>query len=216
MRFRTKNSWSLSPESWDRLLGALASDPDSAAREYETLRRKLLMYFGQRRIDDPDSQADIVFDRLARKIEEGVEIREPHGYALGIARLVLLEAKSTAARKALNEPELRLRQSQQDEPDPDAQEMAAYLEKCLALLDAATRTWLVDYYSDSGKTRIERRERIARELGVGMNALRIRACRFREELRSCVGKRLAAATQKLKHFPSTGHLQQKDSKEGSQ
>jgi hypothetical protein len=43
-----------------------------------------------------------------------------------------------------------------------------------------------DYYAGEKRARIERRQRLAAQLGIEINALRNRALRLREKLETCV------------------------------
>lgn len=193
MQPQPERGWSLSPESWEKLLALLGgAEPEEAPRQYELLRRKLLIYFGQRGFyQEQDALCDKVFDRMARKLDEGLEVREPHGYALGIARMVLLEERKSTAKRVLSEPELRLREAWREETADDRdRHMLDLLQACLKGHKPETRDWLIEYYSGSGQERIQNREKIAKTMGLGMNALRIRACRLRDELRDCVKQRM--------------------------
>jgi len=60
------------------------------------------------------------------------------------------------------------------------------LEKCLEYLPANNRKLVVQYYQQERQAKIEHRRRLAMELGIAVNALRIRAHRIRLTLQNCV------------------------------
>jgi hypothetical protein len=53
-------------------------------------------------------------------------------------------------------------------------------------LSVENRTLLIEYYQDEGQAKINRRKRLAKHLGIAINALRIRAYRVRATLLECV------------------------------
>src|ERR1041385_8120686 len=75
-----------------KLLDCLDADREQAGEKYEDLRRTLLRFFEWRGAPFPEEHADETFNRLARKLDEGVEIRNINDYTYTVARLVWLEA----------------------------------------------------------------------------------------------------------------------------
>lgn len=175
------------------LLRRLRGD-DDAGVAYETLRRRLIRFFRLHVPAEADELSDTTLDRLARRVDEGVEVANVPLYALGIARLVLLEARARYARQQLAESDPT---AWPEQDDSDAEE-ATLLQKravsalaaCLDRVDAAARGMILDYYAADGSERIGRRQHLANELGVSLNALRNRALRLREALEDCVRARL--------------------------
>src|ERR1700679_829520 len=90
----------------DALLERLAADGD-VAPAYARLHMRLVTFFRLRLPADAESLADEVMDRLARRLGDGTTVLSLAGYALGIARLVGMEAgarqrrERDAAREAL-------------------------------------------------------------------------------------------------------------------
>ena len=62
---------------------------------------------------------------------------------------------------------------------------------CLAEFSAADSALLGRYHSGTGRQGIAGRGRLAEELGVAVNALRIRAFRLRRQMRECMAICLA-------------------------
>ena len=82
----------LTSQAFVRLLERLGDDEEQAAKKYEDLRHTLIRSFEWRGAPFPEEHADETFNRLARKLDEGVEIRNIGEYTYTIARLVWLEA----------------------------------------------------------------------------------------------------------------------------
>jgi DNA-directed RNA polymerase specialized sigma24 family protein len=60
------------------------------------------------------------------------------------------------------------------------------LDKCLEKLTARNRDLILEYYRDEETGKIEHRKALASRLGIGLNALRIRAHRIRGNVETCV------------------------------
>lgn len=193
----------LSAASFDGLLRWLDPDHTLAAQAYESLRERLIRYFEWRGCEMADALADEVFDRIARRLAEGVEVRrpDPRQYVYGVARLVCLEAlKRQRRQRAALDAGPPLAASSQ----PDAEVLDRLLARCLEELSGDQRVLIMRYYDGEGPERIRSRQRLADELGLPLNALRIRAHRIRERLAACVsrGPRLP---RRMKREGSGGH-----------
>jgi DNA-directed RNA polymerase specialized sigma24 family protein len=175
------------------LLRRLRGD-DDAGLAYEALRRRLIRYFRLHLPAEADELADTSIDRLARRVDEGVEIANVALYALGIARLVLLEARARYARHQVAEADPTLWPAADDaeamqERVRDEHAMSA-LSACLEAAGATARVLILDYYGADGGERIRQRQGLAHALGISVNALRNRALRLRDALEECVRSRL--------------------------
>ena len=124
-------------------------------------------------------------NRLARRLDEGAAVADIRGFALGIARLVLLEqARSPQLRQdQLDEQRIGPAPAVDRDPEPRLHDC---LETCLASLPADARTLILEYYQDQRRQKIDRRVRLATQLGLSANALRSRAQRVRDRLERCV------------------------------
>jgi hypothetical protein len=56
----------------------------------------------------------------------------------------------------------------------------------MARLSAEDRQLVLAYYEQEKHAKIDQRKKLAEQLGVGMNALRLRLYRIRETLQECV------------------------------
>lgn len=175
---------------FDALLARLAGDGDEGVA-YETLRRRLIRFFDVYMPADADELADVALDRVARRIHEGVDVASILSYTLGVARMVLHEARARAARRRIVEADPTL----VPEEDDGARGIEIALRALSHCLDAAggdARALILEYYGADGASRIALRQRLAGERGISLNALRNRALRLREALEDCVRKRLGA------------------------
>jgi DNA-directed RNA polymerase specialized sigma24 family protein len=168
-----------------RLLAALHDDPDSAGHAYEHLRRALIRFFDCRAVHPPDECADIVLERLERKLLEPTPILDVQGFAYGIARMVMLERLRRPSTLPLHDV------ADPIQPLPGAgeqreEQVRSCFERCIGALSETNRRLVLRYYEDSGRTRIDARRQLAQELAVSENALRIRIQRLRDQLEACI------------------------------
>lgn len=175
----------LNQESLEALLAMLDHDRDQAAVKYEAIRRKLIRLFEWRGCEFPEDLADVTFDRVAKRMSEGVEVRsaDPFGYFCGVAHLVYKEVWREMARKQ------KAFDSGDWPPSPPEEEpedhRLACLKECLAQLPADQRHLLLEYHKGEDGN-IRTRKRLAGELDIPINALRIRVHRIRRKLEDCI------------------------------
>ncbi len=170
--------WSLTPEAFDRLLGQLGPEPESAAREYEAIRRRLIDFFDWRGVLAPEALADETLDRVARKLDEGEAVENLRAYCYGVAKRVLLEWDKRQAREAVALRDLPA----PGRGEPEAEERVACLERGLRQLPAADRELIVEYYRGEGKAHLPGRKALADRLGITYATLKTRAHRIRTRL----------------------------------
>ena len=179
-----RERWTIDGTSFGALLTALSPDRVAAAAEYESIRRRLIRFFSIHQARSPEDLADTAFNRIARRIAEGEEIRNARQYLSGIARILVFEDRD---KRRQEEHVLRMVASTSDAHSDE--ELPAALEACLATLPVGARELLARYYSADGRKRIALRQQMAEEMGMELNALRNRALRLRERLEACVQKR---------------------------
>jgi RNA polymerase sigma factor (sigma-70 family) len=180
----------MTPERFEALLRALdPDDRENAAMLYETLRRKLIRLFEWRDCASPEDLVDETFNRVARRLAEGVELqaKEPSSYFYGVAHHVYREVwrREAHKRKVLESGEWPPRVSEEVEPDPrlDA------LRLCLDKLGDEQRRLVLEYHQS--EHHIQSRKKLSDELGIPINALRIRVHRLRRRLEECIQTRLS-------------------------
>ena len=196
--------WELTATGLERLLVRLDSDPTRAAPVEEPGEGQAQRLIGLRGAHFPDECADETLNRLARRLEEGAEVADLRGFALGIARLVRLEHARSPQLRQDELDEQRLGPAPTDERETDARAHDC-LESCLAALPAESRTLVLEYYQDQRRQKIDRRVRLAAELGLSANALRSRVQRLRDRLERCVRSCLADRATDTKSEPAHFH-----------
>lgn len=166
--------------SFEMLLGWLSPDRELAAAKYEDIRRRLITVFTCRACAEAEELADETFDRVMRKVPEISQsyVGDPALYFYGVAQKIHLEYLRKKKRPPPPAPE----RSAESEPEP------AYdcLEECMQKLAAGERDLVLQYYREEKRAKIEHRKLLAESLGIGLNALRIRAFRIRVALQKCV------------------------------
>lgn len=186
----------LSPVAFNRLLAWLDDGRDTQGETYLEMRRRLVSYFDRRNRLSADELADEALNRVARTLETdgAIAITPPARYCYVIAKFVLLE-DIRRERNALRAGESwgidvgTVRDPKRPESDVEAAEREhelGCLDQCLQTLRADQRELVIEYYRDTRREKIERRQNLAKRLGITMNALAIRASRIRATLETCV------------------------------
>lgn len=177
----------LTREGFEALLAQLDPDRERAGERYEAIRRKLVRLFEWRGCETPEDLTDETFNRVARRMAEGIELRssDPYGYFCGVAHLVYKEVlrKSCREHRVLDSGALS---SPADLPEAleASDHQLEVLRQCLDRLPREQRELVLRYHQ--GENNIRNRQTFARELGIPLNALRIRVHRVRRKLETCV------------------------------
>ena len=184
-----KSRSGLTSEAFSKLLSSLDDDRDRAGEKYEQIRRGLAYFFHARGCTFAEDHADETINRVARKLGDGEEIRDVYTYVYGVARLVLLEVFKQREKERLAVVQLvpALQDTTFDREDKVSSEARFdCLRKCLGRLPVGTRNFITRYYLGQKRSKIENRKKLAEELAIPMNALRLRARRVRETLETCL------------------------------
>lgn len=188
-----KKGWVLTQEVFDRLLYWLDADRDRAGKKYEEIRLRLIKLFVCRGCADPEELADETINRVAAKIVDVTsewDNSDPGRYFGGVAQKIHLEYLRKGRTQQTDVEYVAL--SNRYEPTTEALNNleAEYhcLEQCLERLTYANRSLVIRYYQNEKQAKIEERKLFAAELGIAVNALRIRAHRIRVALQDCVQK----------------------------
>lgn len=178
----------LTPDGFEALLAMLHTDREIAGERYEEIRRRLVRLFEWRGCAHSEELADETFNRVARKSAEGLALQrsDPYAYFCGVAHHVFQEVVRREARqhKALESGDWASSDPAEDEPDYRLDPLRA----CLATLEAEQRRLLLRYHQED--QRIRSRKDLCDELGIPMNALRIRVHRLRRKVEACVQEKL--------------------------
>ena len=180
-----RQKWALNQEAFDKLLVAFDVDRETAGRKYLEIRNNLTRFFEWRGCSFPEDHADETINRMAKRVFEGEAILNHSGYAMGVARLLLLEINKGRQREqsALAEigaaPDVYV-------PEDDDETRLTCLRSCLQTLSPDNRELILQYYQGEKGEKIENRKKLLDRLGIPVNTLRMRALRLRERLQSCV------------------------------
>ena len=171
-------NWDMSPDSFEALLCWLDSDREKAGMKYEQIRISLINFFKGRGHSEAEDLADETINRVISRLHDisNQVTGERARYFYGVARKVQLEY---LRRKFPQNPPIAAN-SDRVELEYDC------LEKCMAKLSPENRELVLRYYEADGREKIEKRKRLAEELGIAPNALRIRAYRIRAALQKCL------------------------------
>ena len=175
-------------EAFDKLLEWLDPDREQAADKYQKIHTRLIGIFSNHGCADPEKLADETIDRVIAKMDSLSENYEgePTRYFCGVARNIL---KEDLKRRNTHEP---LGEHEQIESNDD-QTKYDCLDRCMAELPATTQSVILAYYEDRGVAKIQRRKKLAEELGITVTALRLRVFQMRLQLRKCLEKCLEEA-----------------------
>ena len=185
---RMKEKKDLTQEAFDRLLDWLDQDRNRAGQKYEVIRSRLIKVFVCRGCIVPEELADDTINRVAGKVQQIAEtyVGNPALYFYGVADKIFLEylRKMPAPLPlAPSGPGVEC----DPKPGEEAEPRHRCLDRCVERLSAENRTLIMVYYGGQGQAKINMRKELARRLGIGANALWIRAHRIREALRKCMG-----------------------------
>lgn len=175
-------------ESLDDLLAWLDPNRDVAISIYLDLRFALSRIFSWNRCADPQGMTDETFDRVASKLPKlkATFVGDPKLYFYGVANNLIKEyrkkVKSFSPVDSV-EPFVQLPQGAEEE-DPDLREEC--LRICLGELTTEKRRLILSYYSKEKQAKIIHRANMAGELGISLEALRVRMLRIRATLEECI------------------------------
>jgi DNA-directed RNA polymerase specialized sigma24 family protein len=175
----------LAQEDFDRLLAWLHDDREQAALVYEEIRRRLITIFAARSCPVPEELADETIDRVARRVSDiaatyaGDKARYFFGVANNVHHEYLKRPASPRTQETLTEAE------------PDRELIHNCLEQCLGRFPDADREMLLKYYSEEKLAKVDLRKRMADEINVSINTLRLRVLRMKEKLQPCVERCVA-------------------------
>ena len=186
-----KKEWVVTQQDFDRLLDWLAADRESAGSKYENIRVRLIKIFTCRGCGEADDLADETINRVTAKLGEiaGSYSGDPALYFYGVAQKVHLEylRKKPLVHESLEpgrEPGGKTAWS--PETSEEVEREYACLEQCMDRLPPENRRLVLEYYQEEKRAKIDHRKQLADQLGIAVNALRIRACRLRAQLQQCV------------------------------
>ncbi|MEW6210912.1 MAG: hypothetical protein AB1631_21285 [Acidobacteriota bacterium] len=201
-----KKDWTLTQEAFDLLLSALDRDREQAAEKYENIRLKLTKFFRWRGCLSPEEYTDRTIDRVARRLAEGARLRaaDPYLYFHGIALNILREHWREPEREAgafddlvgsqIPSHDPHLVSEFQEEQEVKEQRLEC-LDRCMERLPRQSLDLLAKYHDAGAGMNKDCRRELAAEMGIPMNALRIRAHRIRVDLGKCMTECLSRSKE---------------------
>jgi DNA-directed RNA polymerase specialized sigma24 family protein len=173
-----KKEWVMTEEEFSKFLAWLNPNRNLAADMYETIRRRLIKFFICRGCAVSEELADETINRVIRKIQEIGDsyVGERIPYFIAVARNVYLE--NLRKQPPLQPPTTESSFATDEELD--------CLDGCMERFTPRTRDLVISYFQEDKHDKIVHRKKLAEELGVPLNALRIKVCRIRAKLQTCV------------------------------
>jgi RNA polymerase sigma factor (sigma-70 family) len=192
-----KIEWVINEAAFGGLLALFDADAERAGEKYELMRSKLIRFFRGRGCRASHELADEVMNRMARRVDQGEEIRTETlvGYFYGVAHNVLRESQRNPETNfssletlppSEHPKENPLRLAESITAKQEAERRLACLESCVENLPPETRRLVISYYEEEKGAKIGNRRRLAEAMGIPINALRVRAHRIRAKLEKCV------------------------------
>jgi DNA-directed RNA polymerase specialized sigma24 family protein len=174
-----RREWDITQDAFDKFLAWLDPSREQAGAKYEIVRRKLIKIFTCRGCSNCEDLADETINRVIRKMQDLADsyTGDPALYFYGVARIVHLEHVKKGPAPLPVPP-----------PDPPEKKEREYqcLDRCMGVLTPRNRQLMLEYYKEEKHAKIVHRKELAAQLGVAVNALRIRAHRVRASLQICV------------------------------
>lgn len=186
-----KKEWVLTQDAFDGLLGWLDSDRDRAGNKYETIRLRLIKIFTCRGCSEAEDLADETINRVVARLSDIAN--DYHGdpalYFYAVSQKIHLEyLRKLKARQSEVPVEAAADQSAPTTNclSDDIERDYECLERCLEKLPTNNRELVLEYYQKEKQAKINHHKTLAQEMGIAVNALRIRAHRIRRTLEECV------------------------------
>jgi len=168
-----------SKEAFEKLLRWLDSNRDKAGEKYEKIRHRLIRIFTCRGCGDVEDLADETINVVASKIDWLVENYkgDPALFFYGVAKNIYHEQFKKKPPPPLPPP-----------PDvTQVEQKCGCLEECLKQeLTVPDQQLVLRYHEKERQERIDLRKQIAIELGITLNALRIRVHHLHARLKPCI------------------------------
>ncbi|HEY0728820.1 MAG TPA: sigma-70 family RNA polymerase sigma factor [Pyrinomonadaceae bacterium] len=186
------------PESFEEILAWLDPDREVAGAIYVQLCHDLAQIFTWNRCSDPEGLTDEVFDRVSRKVHEvrKTYVGDPRLYFYGVARNLIKEIRNRAKEQVPLEDTEVVGANPTIETGEEIAEMRENcLNSCLELLGQEKRELILNYYARDKQAKIEHRTKLAQQLGISVQTLRVRVHRIRLALEQCIERCLARMDQ---------------------
>lgn len=194
----------LTKDNFEQLLAWLHPDRDQAAMRYEAIRTSLIRILTWRGCNNAEDLADEAINRVAEKVDllRETYVGDPAIYFYAVAKRLAKEEQRRATSEVAISEGYNVA-TFQDETDA-ATEDALYecLSACLRRAGPEKGRMILSYYSGERNVKIANRRILAEELGIPLNALRVRMHRMRASLENCIEKCVKSRTAELQRTRS--------------
>jgi RNA polymerase sigma factor (sigma-70 family) len=176
------------PETFNDLLAWLNPDRELASSIYLNLRQSLLRIFAWNQCADPEGMTDETFDRVARQVHILSHTFEgnPKLFFYGVANNLIKEYRKKVKSHVPIEAIELAEDPPQEREEETIERRRKCLSKCLLKLPEDKRGLILTYYAKEKQAKIIHRAAMARQLGLSMEALRVRMLRIRVSLEECI------------------------------
>jgi len=166
-------------EAFDKLLRWLDPDRDRAGEKYVKIRFRLVRIFSARGCWTPEDLADQAINVVISKIDWLIENYngDPALYFYGVAKNIYREYLKKNFRPPVPPP---------DPTPPEVEETCRFLDECLRREHPDDQDLVLRYQEGEKHEKIKNRKKLAEELKITLNALRIRVCHIHSRLRKCI------------------------------
>lgn len=173
-------------EAFDKLLRWLDHDRDRAGEKYERIRFRLIRILAARGCYDAEDCADQTINIVATKIDWLLENYQgdPTLYFYAVGKKVFLEYLKKKPLPTNLPPAL---------DSTEIERVCRCLDQCLDELPTEDRDLALRYQEGEKGERSANRKRLAEELGISVNALRIKMFHIHSKLRESMQRRLGSS-----------------------
>jgi DNA-directed RNA polymerase specialized sigma24 family protein len=179
------------PEEFEKFLLWLDPDRDAAGRRLNLIQTRMIQILVSRGCIDAESLADEVCNRVAVRIDSCVtKYSDPLRCCLGFLENVYLEWVRDERKK------INAREPPKARPADELEREDQCLQGCIGDLEKSDKDLFERYFEGEGRARIVARQKLAEELNLTPNALRIQAHRIRKKMRKCMEECIKRAETK--------------------
>ncbi len=173
---------------WDLFYSWLDPNPERAEEAYKKLRQSLIKFFTKMKRQDCETLADDTIERLVQILSKSPATLsiDPFRYAVGVARCISLEHFRNHVKPRAEFSDQVLQTLAPATSSAEAELLDRCLARCLGELDRSRRDLLLRYYHFERQDSKKIRDRIAIEMGITINSLRLKIMRIKDELRDCI------------------------------
>ncbi len=177
----------LTKEQFYRLLDWLDADRERAATRYALIQLRLIRFFASRGCVDAEYLADKTINVVAAKVAGLAEyVGDRSLYFHGVAKNIHRQEDRNRREESFTESTV----SPIAPPPPEPDLVETLLDECMENLRPDDRSLVLRYEEGDKQAKIQHRKVLADEIGLSLNALRIKICRLHLKLQNCIEARL--------------------------